>query len=301
MYQYSKQILTIAQQVQSYKNAGMLITSHSDVEKALKSIGFYRLRGYSFHLYDNSSKKYVPGTKFEDILNLYKFDQQLSSLIFSMISKIEVALRVRLVDALLLIHNDPLILHDSSIFKQKQLYWKNMSAIASQIARSNDVFIKHNFDKHDGEVPVWAVVEVLSFGTLSKIIKNLKTGIGSSYSILASNYQYKSQKGNSVNPSQKMLTSWIQGVSVLRNICAHNSRIYNRTINTTPEILSADKITPKPTHNGLYQILLAMKYLRSSDEEWTIFVDDLDELIQNNKVNLSAMNFPSDWKTYLSI
>lgn len=217
-------------------------------------------------LYDNSSKKYVPGTKFEDILNLYKFDQQLSSLIFSMISKIEVALRVRLVDALLLIHNDPLILHDSSIFKQKQLYWKNMSAIASQIARSNDVFIKHNFDKHDGEVPVWAVVEVLSFGTLSKIIKNLKTGIGSSYSILASNYQYKSQKGNSVNPSQKMLTSWIQGVSVLRNICAHNSRIYNRTINTTPEILSADKITPKPTHNGLYQILLAMKYLRSSDE-----------------------------------
>lgn len=300
MYQYPKQILTIAQQVQSYKNAEMLITSHSDVEKALKSIGFYRLRGYSFHLYDNSSKKYVPGTKFEDILNLYKFDQQLSSLIFSMISKIEVALRVRLVDALL-IHNDSLILHDSSIFKQKQLYWKNMSAIASQIARSNDVFIKHNFDKHDGEVPIWAVVEILSFGTLSKIIKNLKTGIGSSYSILASNYQYKSKKGNSVNPSQKMLTSWIQGVSVLRNICAHNSRIYNRTINTTPEILDADKITPKPTHNGLYQILLAMKYLRSSDEDWIIFVDDLDQLIQNNKVNLSAMNFPSDWKTHLSI
>ena len=46
MYQYPKQILTIAQQIQSYKNAGMLITSRSDVEKALKSIGFYRLRGY---------------------------------------------------------------------------------------------------------------------------------------------------------------------------------------------------------------------------------------------------------------
>mgnify|MGYP000503144924 CR=1 FL=1 len=40
-----------------------------------------------------------------------------------------------------------------------------------------------------------AAVEVLSFGTLSKIIKNLKTGIGSSYSILASNYQYRSKKG----------------------------------------------------------------------------------------------------------
>jgi len=44
-----------------------------------------------------------------------------------MISKIEVSLRVRLVEALL-IHGD----------------------------------IKHNFDNHDGEDPVWAAVEVLS-------------------------------------------------------------------------------------------------------------------------------------------
>ena len=73
MYQYPKQILTIAQQVQSYIDAGMVITSRADVEKSLKSVGFYRLRGYSFHLYDNATKKYVPGTKFEDILKLYQF------------------------------------------------------------------------------------------------------------------------------------------------------------------------------------------------------------------------------------
>ena len=80
-----------------------------------------------------------------------------------------------------------------------------------------------------------------------------------------------------------MLASWIQGVSVLRNMCAHNSRIYtNRTIHTTPGILDADKITPPPVHNGLYQILLAMKYLRSSDEEWTVFVNAFDKLIHNN-------------------
>lgn len=302
MYQYPKQILTITQQVQSYIDAGMTITSRGDVEKALKSVGFYRLRGYSFQLYDNATKKYVPGTKFEDILKLYQFDQELSVLIFSMISKIEVALRVRLVEALLT-HGDALILQDSSIFKEKKMYWQNMSTIASEIARSNDVFIKHNFDNHEGEVPVWAVVEVLSFGTLSKIIKNLKTGSGSSYSILAANYQYTSKKGNLVNPSQKMFASWVQGVSVLRNMCAHNSRIYNRTIHTTPEILDVDKITPPPAHNGLYQILLAMKYLRSSDEEWTVFVDEFDKLIQNNNsvISLTAMNLPTDWKSHLSV
>ena len=302
MYQYPKQILTIEQQVQSYIDAGMKITSQEDVEKALKSIGFYRLRGYSFQLYDNAAKKYVPGTKFEDVIKLYQFDQELSALIFSMISKIEVALRVRLVESLL-VHGEPLVLQDSSIFKEKKRYWQNMSTVASEIARSNDVFIKHNFDNHDGEVPVWAAVEVLSFGTLSKIIKNLKTGTGRSYSILASNYQYKSKKGNLVKPSQKMLASWIQGASVLRNMCAHNSRIYNRTIHTTPEILDVDKITPPPAHNGLYQILLAMKYLRSSDEEWTVFVNAFDKLIQNNNgvVSLAAMNLPTDWKEHLSV
>lgn len=302
MYQYLKQILTIEQQIQSYIDAGMAISSREDVEKALKSVGFYRLHGYSFHLYDNSTKKYVPGTKFEDVLKLYLFDQELAVLIFSMISKIEVALRARLVEALL-IHGDTLILQDSSVFREKKMYWQNMSAIASEIARSNDVFIKHNFDKHEGEVPVWAVVEVLSFGTLSKIIKNLKTGTGSTYAILADNYKYISKKGNLVNPSQKMFASWVQGVSVLRNMCAHNSRIYNRAIHTTPEIPDIDKITPAPAHNGLYQILLAMKYLRSSDTEWTEFVVKLDNLFRINSsvISLTAMNVPTDWKTHLSV
>ena len=100
-----------------------------------------------------------------------------------------------------------------------------------------------------------------------------------------------------------MFTSWVQSVAVLRNMCAHNSRIYNRTIHTTPEILDVDKIAPPPAHNGLYQILLAMKYLRSSDEEWTLFVDKLDMLLQNNKdvISLTAMNLPTDWKVHLSV
>ncbi len=302
MYRYPKQILTVEEQIQTYVDAGMEIASHDEVKNALTTIGYYRLRGYSFQLYDNAAKKYIPGTKFEDILKLYRFDQKLSDMIFSMISKIEVALRVRLVEALL-VYKEALILQDSSIFKDKKRYWQNMSVVASEIARSNDVFIQHNFENHEGEVPVWAAAEVLSFGTLSKIIKNLKTGKGSAYTVLAGNYQYISPKGNRVSPSQKMLASWVQSVAVLRNMCAHNSRIYNRTIHTTPEILDIDKITPPPVHNGLYQILLAMKYLRVSDEEWKIFTDGLEQLFEDDKrvIRLTAMNLPEDWKTHLSV
>lgn len=73
MFQYPKQILDIPQQIQSYIDAEMEISSRADVEKALKTIGYYRLRGYSFQRYNNATKKYIPGTKFDDIIKLYYF------------------------------------------------------------------------------------------------------------------------------------------------------------------------------------------------------------------------------------
>ena len=127
--------------MQSYVDAGMEITSYEDVEKVLKTIGFYRLRGYSFHLYDNTTKKYVAGTKFKDIIKLYQFDQELSALIFSMISKIEVALRVRLVESLL-VHGEPLIvrakpclpLWSFSLIRKTEL-WKTNKPPAMQVSQ----------------------------------------------------------------------------------------------------------------------------------------------------------------------
>lgn len=46
-----------------------------------------------------------------------------------------------------------------------------------------------------------------------------------------------------------------------------------------------------------------MKYLRSSDEEWTVFVDEFDKLIKNNSgiISLRAMNLPIDWKDHFSV
>ena len=49
--------------------------------------------------------------------------------------------------------------------------------------------------------------------------------------------------------------------------------------------------------------IMMEKYLRSSDEEWTVFVNAFDKLIQNNidVVSLTAMNLPADWKAHLSV
>ncbi len=302
MHQYPKTILSIQQQIQSYIDAGMEVSAKDEAEKALTTIGYYRLRGYSYHLYDNATKKYQPNTKFSDVLSLYQFDTALSQLAFSMLSSIEVALRVRLKESLL-IYGDPLVLNDPSIFDDKKSYWQNESIIASEIARSNDVFIKHNFLNYGGQVPVWAAVEVMSFGTLSKTIKNLSTGIGSAYSKLAEYYKYKTPNGNMVKPSKKMLSSWIHAASSLRNMCAHNSRIYNRVIATTPELITTDRLNPQPKYNGLYQIALAMKYLRSTNQAWVDFVTEFKRLISvyDAVIDMERMNFPTDWESHFEI
>ncbi len=296
MYQYPKTILSTQALIQKLINAGMIINSQNEAEVAIDTIGYYRLKGYFFNLFDKSTQQYISGTDFSKILKLYYFDTELSHLLFGFISQIEVALRARLVNALLT-YNDALILNDPSVFDDKKSYWKNQGTIASEITRSYDVFITHNYKNHDGAVPLWAAVEIMSFGTLSKVIKTLKTGAGSAFSILVQHYQYKSAKGKVVTPSKDAFTSWIQSVSILRNICAHNSRIYNRTISTRPELIATDIINPTPQFNGLYQITLAMKYLRPSDDAWNTFVANFSGLLKKYTgiISLQAINFPNDW------
>ena len=302
MYNYPKNILTIEQQIKAYKDAGMIISSESDVASALRNIGYYRLRGYCYHLYDNSIKKYVGGTRFSDIISLYTFDRKLSNLLFDMLCRIEVSLRAKIVDSLI-IHNDALILNDPKVFSDKKNYWQNNIKVSSEISRSDDVFIKHNLDNHDGAIPLWATVEILSYGTLSKIIKNLKTGAGTAFDSFADKFKYKTLDGRDIKPSHNMLTSWIHSTTILRNICAHNSRIYNRTISTTPQLIRQDTISPMPRHNGLYQIILAMKYLRPTDNDWNEFNSKLQQLINeyNASIDLSRLNFPSDWRNHLLV
>ena len=300
MGDYPKKILNIEQQIQSFSDSGMSVASEAEAREALTSIGYFRLRGYCSPFYNNSTKAYLPGTSLSKIINIYKFDEALSNLVSSYLKKIEVSLRVRFKEAMLGFEGDPLVLRSPAAFSDKKTYWRDFTSVASEIARSNEVFIKHNFLYHEGDIPIWAAVEVMSFGTLSKLIKNLKTGKGSPYESIAEFYKFTTAKGHTVRPSMKMLSSWIRSLVVLRNMCAHNARIYNRAVNTTPEILSNDKTTPSPGQAGLYQLVMVMKYLRPSDGEWSSFSRELCALINSYLpfIRLQDMNFPSDWNDH---
>lgn len=300
MKPYPKNVLSTADLLQKYIQAGMTITDMTTAEAKLHEIGFYRLQGYSFHLYNPITKQYKAGTTFDTILSIYKFDAELRKLLFDMTCQVEVALRARFCEAMLQ-SNDPLIYLDPALFKNKAIFWKNTSALTSEIARSTDIFISHNYANHNGQIPLWAAVEVMSFGTLSKYIKNLASGSKSIFQYVAKFYSYKTTKGNTACPNQDMLTSWIHATVVLRNICAHNSRVYNRSLSTKPKLLKEDQQNPQPRFCGLYHFLLAIKYLRPSDAVWSEFTAKFKQLLQQYEadINLSKLHLPTDWQKHI--
>ena len=299
MNTYPKHILSLEDQVQTYIDGGMTISDVESVKKTLTEIGYYRLRGYSFHLYDKATKKYKTGTSFNDVLNLYNFDAEISSLVLAFTSKIEIALRVRFCEAMLTT-KDSMAYLDASHANEKSIFWKNISSISSEIHRSKDVFIEHNYKNHDGLVPMWAAVEIMSFGTLSKYIKNLNSS-QPIYKNLASHYTYVSSKGNVVIPSMDKLTSWIHSVVVLRNICAHNARIFNRTFATKPTVLDKDMLVSPSRYCGLYELMLAMKYIRPSDDSWNSFVSKFKLVMHTHGITDVQLYFPSDWESHMVV
>ena len=68
-------------------------------------------------------------------------------------------------------------------------------------------------------------------------------------------------------------------------------------------IRHADKQCPKNNYNGIYEILLAMKYMRPSDDCWMDFYKSLCKLIEEyeNIIDVAAINFPEDWQSHLVI
>ena len=77
----------------------------------------------------------------------------------------------------------------------------------------------------EGDNPdAWMILESATFGTLSKMYNNLKNQLPERAAIANDFGLY----------SAKELSSWLEAISVLRNIIAHHSRLWNRSLAKQP-------------------------------------------------------------------
>lgn len=289
---YTKLPIDFSQQLAILKERGMIIENENEVLTQLDSISYFRLASYWRSMeQDSTSRIFCPNTHFKDVINLYMFDRRLRSLIFVAIQDIEIALRTRIIHHFSMKHGAFWFM-EKALFKDETIYNNCLAKLKNELGRSKEDFIQEHFEKYDTPdcPPVWKTLEVVSFGTLSKLYCNM------------SDIEVKKKVAKDFYlPQYLYLESWIKCASVLRNCCAHHARLWNRRFPVIPKLpkvlplqwISNQHIRPVK----LYAQLCYLTYIEQSINPNSNFRDEIVNLLSNKPQHiLKAMGFPIDWK-----
>jgi len=283
-----KQPKTFDEQLNILKERGIIIEDRESAKRVLNTINYYRLTAYAIQF--KSENKYVGSIKFDTIHKLYNFDKKMKNLMIGALESIEISTRTYI--AYTLAHKYGADSYTKSeIFEDEKYHAGLMNEIEKVIKRNcrEPVVIHHN-DKYNGKFPIWAIIELISFGTLSRMYSNLKREDKRivSRELLGLDY--------------KLLVAGLLHLSYVRNICAHYGRLYNK------KLVVFTKLHKKYNQyniegNSLFATMLSIKELMPNKDEWIIFKIQLEDLLEENKdiVDLNLIGFPENWKEILEI
>lgn len=314
---YSKPYLPIADQVQLLIRWQMIISDTGFAADWLKRVGYYRFSGYSYPFRQSQVQidpttgaanvivldDFQPGTTFQQVIDLYLFDKSLRALYLDAIELIEVGLRVEI--ALLLGARDALAHLDPNQFDanfsrlpfptgSKHATWIRKQA--DKFRNSNEEFVRHFKTRYAGDLPVWMAIEVWDFGMMSVLLEGLsstdRSTISRSFTLVRDN----------------ILPSWTRNLNVVRNICAHHGRLWNRSLaSVTPvlprvgEISALDHLVAnRQAQTRVYAAAVILRHLLQTlhpANDWTRRLKNLlASFPRSGRVNLSQGGFPQSWE-----
>jgi abortive infection bacteriophage resistance protein len=172
---YTKPFLSYVAQLSLLKSRGMVFADEARALHLLEKIGYYRLSGYWYPLLADKEKHiFKSNANFETAFSLYKFDRELRKLVSTEIEKIEVAIRVKMAYELSIAYH-LFWIEDESLFASSHNHLATLDKVNEEYARSNEEFIVAFKTKYSDPLPPACIVlEITSFGTLSRLYRNLK-------------------------------------------------------------------------------------------------------------------------------
>ena len=281
--------MTVDEQIENLKRLHLIIDDEEDAREKLNRISYYRLvKAYSSSLKNRKSGKYNKGISFDDIYQMYEFDNKLRYILFPEFEKIEITLRCR-------ITNHFSVKYGSLGYLDSANFDGNYDDLRTRIDRSienaskSSPSIKHFIEDYENNtIPLRAAIEVFSFGTLALFYKTMKT---EDQKEIAKLYY----KGNSY-----YLSSWFESLSHARNVCAHYGRLYQYNFSRLPMIFTPDD-SDVENNNRLYRILCCMRYLLKEYGEWPGIVADIKDLIDEYPgiIKPSGLGLSDGWEIKL--
>lgn len=142
----------------------------------------------------------------------------------------------------------------------------------------------HYREKYAGTFPIWVAVKMMSCGSLSKMYAHLqhvhRNKIAQTYCGL----------------DEKFLRSKLKSLVIMRNDCAHFSRLYGRRPVFSLQICCNNPVN-QSRHQSLFAILMAARRLYKPWSKWENFITQMEALCAHyaNSVIVEKPGFPDNW------
>ena len=233
-----KEHKTFNQQLTILRNRGVVVPTNGKPKRFLEQENYYNvINGYKdlFLVKDSNNRPVKPeiyqkGTHFNELKALFLFDRELRILLLKYLLIFENSIKTTVayefskkyprknayLDIANFVDNDP-----KKVLQQISILTKT---IHDKVDRTGA--IKHYIEEH-GEVPLWVLVNFLTMGNIANFY-NILTD--STKNIIAKFYtdKYRTQnKDNTFRLSSADLSACLKVANLVRNICAHDERLYN--------------------------------------------------------------------------
>ena len=233
-----KEHKTFNQQLTILRNRGVVVPTNGKPKRFLEQENYYNvINGYKDLFLVKGSNNlpvepelYQAGTHFNELKALFLFDRELRILLLKYLLIFENSIKTTVayefskkyprknayLDIANFVDNDP-----KKVLQQISILTKT---IHDKVDRTGA--IKHYIEEH-GEVPLWVLVNFLTMGNIANFY-NILTD--STKNIIAKFYtdKYRTQnKDNTFRLSSSDLSACLKVANLVRNICAHDERLYN--------------------------------------------------------------------------
>lgn len=297
----NKRPRTIQEQMTKLKEKGMVFNDEHIATAYLARISYFRLKYYWTDMIDANSGHFIDRVNFSVIINRYEFDKKLRNILFDAIEVLEVGLRTKFITTLSLATNTGLWYLDDSLFDNQQFHINLVMDMKHEFDRSSDPFVRQyifdhpNWDKSsmNGDNPdAWMIFETATFGTLSKMYKNL--------------YYQSPLKSKIANEfglySARELSSWLEAISVLRNTIAHHARLWYKIFAKKPTNINRHRddwmLSEMTEHQRkrAFGVISCLLYLCNAIKPDNTIKEDIKKLFESYpEIPIFMIGFTREW------
>lgn len=316
-----KPFKTYEQQLAILRDRGLTFNDEYSAINILERENYYSLiNGYKdlFLLKDIDNKlvdpeRYIDGTTFDEIYALYSFDRDLRSLVLKELLKFECNIKSQIAYYFSEAYSQPnaylnMVNYSRESSDLKEVL-KLISIIFNVISRQSKKGnpIGHYLDKHDG-VPLWVMVNYLTMGNIQNfymcITESLKNKIAREFS-----KEFKRNYEEDIKITPDILINILKTVTLFRNACAHEERLYNFKLYKpakSGQVSQIMDIENSLLNKGNMFTITAFLKLVLTKKDYTEYICNLSELFMgySNKLKTvsmgeiqETMGFREDWKT----